>query len=91
MAVDDATISEDDVLALICAQGADSDVAAIRARLKNWRGVDVDVALLEQRLEQLRCAGLVRRFQPSVSDKARFHLTEIGVQRLQDREHKPAR
>jgi DNA-binding PadR family transcriptional regulator len=84
------TVGDDDLLAAICVTGRESDLATIQARLRAWLGVEPDPGLLERQLEQLRRAGLVRRFHSAISDKPRFHLTEQGVRRLQDRENEGA-
>jgi hypothetical protein len=81
------TVGDDDLLAAICVTGRESDLATVRARLGAWLGIDPDPELLEQQLERLRRAGLVRRFYRAEPDKPRFHLTEQGVQRLQLREN----
>jgi hypothetical protein len=85
------TVGDDDLLAAICVTGRESDVMGLQARLRAWLGIELDPELLEQHLERLQRAGLVRRFHSSRSDKPHFHLTERGVQRLQDRERESSR
>ncbi|MBX6368337.1 MAG: hypothetical protein IRZ04_10150 [Rhodospirillales bacterium] len=83
------TVGDDDLLAAICAASPDSRVPTIRRRIEACLGVEVSDEALEQHLERLHEAGLVRRFQPDPSAAPQFHLTELGVQRLADLEYEP--
>jgi DNA-binding HxlR family transcriptional regulator len=82
-------IGDDDLLAAVCAASPDSRVPTIRRRIQACLGVEMSDETLEQRLERLHEAGLVRRFQPEASAAPEFHLTELGVQRLAALEYEP--
>jgi hypothetical protein len=82
-------ISDDDLLAAVHTCGASGNVDNLRECLRARIGIDPDSSYLADRLNRLHRAGYVRRFQPHVTDIARYRLTEIGIERLDQSDLEP--
>ena len=84
-------LSDDDLLAAVCGHDGLCDAVSLRRCLRDRIGADVALSYIEERVERLHRAGLVRVFRPHAGDQPLFRLTQTGIDRLRDLESEPVR
>jgi hypothetical protein len=85
-----AKLSDDDLLAAVCQCGMKADRDAVGRRLAALLGIEIDPAAVEARLARLRLAGFLRVSRCGPPGTSCFHLTQMGVERLESLDCEPA-
>ena len=82
-------LSDDELLALVCELGRGACTAVMHEALTARMRADISRAYIQERVDRLRGAGLLRCVYGVLPDEIAVRLTALGVERLRALQREP--